>query len=49
MGTTTSATVEEKRFKTAFTTVAVVRMENGEFALTRVVYTLRRQTSACWL
>lgn len=38
MGTATSATTAEKHFKTAFTTTAVVRMENGEFALTRVVY-----------
>jgi len=38
MGTTTFATTVEKHFKTAFTITAVVRMENGEFALTRVVY-----------
>jgi len=38
MGTTASATTEEKHFKTALTTTLVVRMENGEFALTRVVY-----------
>jgi len=38
MGTATSVTTVEKHFKTAFTTTAVVRMENGEFALTRVVY-----------